>query len=153
MRSKYRPALSSLSRSKHPQLHIIFPKFALHIPPYFPLPSLPFLPPFSPSLLSLPLLFHPSFPLPSSSFLLCSSTNSLPSSAAKSAIDVSYHVFTDERGYPPEVRRAAAERVCMTLLRSCSEVALREFFLEHIGDIMATVEANLSKVEDREIFL
>lgn len=109
--------------------------------------------PFSPSLLSLPLLFHPSFPLPSSSFLLCSSTNSLPSSAAKSAIDVSYHVFTDERGYPPEVRRAAAERVCMTLLRSCSEVALREFFLEHIGDIMATVEANLSKVEDREIFL
>lgn len=67
---------------------------------------------------------------------------------------MSYHVFTDERGYPPEARGAAAERVCMTLLRSSSEVALREFFLEHIGDIMATVEANLSKVEeDREMIL
>ena len=40
----------------------------------------------------------------------------------------------------------------MTLLRSCSEVALREFFLEHVGEIMATIEANLSKVEeDREM--
>ena len=61
-------------------------------------------------------------------------------------------MFTNERGYPPEARKGAAERVCMTLLRSCSEVALREFFLEHVGEIMATIEANLSKVEeDREM--
>ena len=61
-------------------------------------------------------------------------------------------MFTNERGYPPEARKGAAERVCMTLLRSCSEEALREFFLEHIGEIMATIEANLSKVEeDREM--
>ena len=64
----------------------------------------------------------------------------------KSAVDVAYRLFTDEVGYPPEARRAAMERVCLPLLRACSVVALREFYLEHITEIMVTIEANLTKV-------
>lgn len=62
------------------------------------------------------------------------------------AIDIAYGVFTSERGYPPEGRRAAAERVCLPLLRVCGDAALREFYLDHITEIMSTVESNLSKV-------
>ena len=65
---------------------------------------------------------------------------------AKSAIEVAYRVFTNEQGYPHEARRAAAERVCLTLLRSCGDEPLRTFYLEHITEIMGTIEANLTKV-------
>ena len=64
----------------------------------------------------------------------------------KQAIDIAYRFFTNERDYPIEARRAAAERVCITLMRTCDEVALREFFLNHIEEIMAIIEASLSKV-------
>ena len=71
---------------------------------------------------------------------------SLSASNAKAAVDVAYRIFTDETGYPAEARRAAGERVCLPLLRSCDLAALREFFLDHIGQIMQVLEANLSKV-------
>ena len=61
-------------------------------------------------------------------------------------MDVPYQFFTNNRDYPIEGRRAATERVCLTLMRSCDEVALREFFLDHIVEIMATIEADLSRV-------
>ena len=64
----------------------------------------------------------------------------------KEAIDVAYRFFTNERDYPLVGRRAAAERVCLPLMRSCDEVALREFFLDHVGEIMAVIEASLSEV-------
>lgn len=64
----------------------------------------------------------------------------------KQAINIAYQFFTNERDYPIEARRAAAERVCLTLMRSCDEVALREFFLSHIEEIMTVIEASLSKV-------
>ena len=67
-------------------------------------------------------------------------------SEKKKAIDVAYQFFTNERDYPMEGRRAAAERVCVPLMKSCDEVALREFFLDHVGDIMTIIEASLSKV-------
>lgn len=71
----------------------------------------------------------------------------IPTAAAKKeAIDVAYQLFTNERDYPLEGRRAIAERVCLTLMKSCDEVALREFFLDHVGEIMTTVEDKLSKV-------
>jgi DNA-dependent protein kinase catalytic subunit len=70
----------------------------------------------------------------------------IPTAAEKKqAIDVAYQFFTNERDYPLEGRRAAAERVCLTLMRSCDEVALREFFLDHVGEIMTVIEANLSE--------
>lgn len=65
---------------------------------------------------------------------------------AKTAIDSVYKMLTNEHGYPPEARRAAGERVCLPLLRSCDLAALREFFLDHIGEIMQVLEANLTKV-------
>lgn len=70
----------------------------------------------------------------------------MSTTAAKSAIDVAYSVFTNEHSYPPEARRAACERVCLTLLRSCSEQTLRDFFVDHIREIADVIEANLSKV-------
>ncbi len=71
---------------------------------------------------------------------------SLPTPTAKTAIDVAYRVFTNDRGYPPEARRAAAERVCLPLLRACGDASLRAFFLDHITEIMGTVEADVAKV-------
>jgi hypothetical protein len=70
----------------------------------------------------------------------------LSTTSAKSAIDVAYGVFTNEQSYPPEARRAACERVCLTLLRSCSEQTLRDFFVDRIREITDVIEANLSKV-------
>lgn len=67
-------------------------------------------------------------------------------SEKKQAIDVAYYFFTNERDYPLEGRRQAAERVCVPLMRSCDEVALRDFFCDHIGDIMTVIESSLSKV-------
>ncbi|CAI8051260.1 DNA-dependent protein kinase catalytic subunit [Geodia barretti] len=69
----------------------------------------------------------------------------LTASERKKAIDVSYRFFTNEKDYPLEGRRAAAERVCVPLMRACDEVALREFFLDHVGEVMAVIEAPLSK--------
>jgi len=34
-------------------------------------------------------------------------------------------------------------------MKYCDEVALREFFLDHIGEIMTTVEEKLSKVNHK----
>ena len=64
----------------------------------------------------------------------------------KKAIDVAFRFFTNERDYPLDGRRAAAERVCVPLMRSCDDVALREFFLDHVVEIMAAIESPLSKV-------
>ena len=70
----------------------------------------------------------------------------LSTTTAKSAAEAAYKVFTNERSYPPEARRAACERVCLPLLRSCSEQTLRDFFIDHIREIVDVIEANLSKV-------
>lgn len=59
---------------------------------------------------------------------------------------MAYGVYTNEQSYLPQARRAACERVCLTLLRSCSEQTLRDFFVDHVRDIADTIEANLSKV-------
>lgn len=70
----------------------------------------------------------------------------LSSAKSKCAVDVAYKVATSDLGYPPEVRRSAGERVCLPLLRSCDLAALREFYLDHICEIMETLEASLPKV-------
>lgn len=52
----------------------------------------------------------------------------------------------DEDKHSPEARRAAGERVCLPFLRSCALETLREFFLDHVREIMEVLEANLAKV-------
>ena len=65
---------------------------------------------------------------------------------AKAALDCVHAFFMNHSQYDPQVRRAAAERVLLTLLKNCSEVALRQFFIQHIPELMATVEAKETKV-------
>ena len=67
-------------------------------------------------------------------------------SVAMEAISTGYAIFTDEDGYRSDVRRAVMERVCLPLLRVCSEQVLREFFLKHICDIVAVLETRESRV-------
>ena len=71
---------------------------------------------------------------------------SLSSNSASQALSTSYQVFTNETNYPPDARRAACERVCIPLLKSCSEVSLRDFYLEHTREMMEVIEAKISKV-------
>ena len=65
---------------------------------------------------------------------------------AMEAINTGYVIFTNEDGYRNDVRRAVMERVCLPLLRVCSEQVLREFFLKHICDIVAVLETRESRV-------
>ena len=65
---------------------------------------------------------------------------------AMEAINTSYAIFTNEDGYRSDARRAVIDRVCLPLLRACSEQVLREFFLEHICDFVAILETRESRV-------
>eukprot|EP00731_Ephydatia_muelleri_P028749 Em0020g393a len=60
-------------------------------------------------------------------------------------IGLAYSIFVNERDYHAEARRAAAEKVCLTMVRHCSEVALKEFFADHICQMMSVVEEKLNK--------
>lgn len=79
-------------------------------------------------------------------YSLCPCPCRFSSSIAKSAIELAYAIFVNERDYPAEARRAAAERVCLPLMRQCSEGALKDFFAEHICQIMSMVDEKLVKV-------
>ncbi len=74
-------------------------------------------------------------------------THRLPSGkVGKAAVDVAYRVLMDRDVHSPEVRKAAGERMCLPFLRECGLETLREFFLDHIQDIMAIIEANFERV-------
>ena len=62
------------------------------------------------------------------------------------AINTGYVIFTNEDGYRSDARRAVMDRVCLPLLRACSEQVLREFFLKHICDVVAILETRESRV-------
>ena len=62
------------------------------------------------------------------------------------AINTGYIIFTNEDGYRSDARRAVMQRVCLPLLRACSEQVLRDFFLKHICDIITILEARESRV-------
>ncbi len=64
----------------------------------------------------------------------------------KPALDVPYKIFRKEGSFPNEIRRASCERVCLSLLRLCHVSALTEFFMDHIKDIMDTIQAKTVKV-------
>ena len=61
-------------------------------------------------------------------------------------MDVAYNIFCKEGSFKNLQRRAALERVCLTMLRSVSIPALKEFFFDHIKDIMSRIEVKLNKV-------
>ena len=64
----------------------------------------------------------------------------------KPALDVSYNIFRREGSFTNDQRRAALERVCLSMLRTVHVSALTEFFMDHIKEIMGTVEAKQAKV-------
>ena len=64
----------------------------------------------------------------------------------KPALNVPYNIFRKEGSFANEIRRAALERVCLTLLRLVHISALTEFFMEHIKEIMTNIQAKPVKV-------
>lgn len=62
------------------------------------------------------------------------------------AINTGYIIFTNEDGYSNDARRAVMDRVCLPLLRACSEQVLREFFLKYICEIVTILETRESRV-------
>lgn len=66
---------------------------------------------------------------------------------AKEAMDVCLSIFLSERDYHPERRRAVVERVCITFLLNTSTAARRKFYLGHIKNIMAVIEAKQLRVK------
>ncbi|KAL8588517.1 hypothetical protein ACOMHN_043866 [Nucella lapillus] len=69
----------------------------------------------------------------------------LPGDKQKAAVDVGYKIFASEGSYPSAIRRATVERVCLPMLRLVHKATLIEFFLDHILDLMKTVELRLSR--------
>ncbi|XP_065898419.1 DNA-dependent protein kinase catalytic subunit-like isoform X2 [Dysidea avara] len=65
---------------------------------------------------------------------------------AMEAIRTAYAIFTNENSFSSDARRAAMDRVCLPLLRVCSEQVLREFFLENICDIMTVLDTRESRM-------
>lgn len=66
---------------------------------------------------------------------------------AKEAMDLCLSIFLNERDYHPERRRAVVERVCITFLLNTSTAARRKFYLGHIKDVMAVIEAKQLRVK------
>ena len=70
----------------------------------------------------------------------------MPRDKQKLAVDVPYNIFMKEGSFPNESRRAALERVAMSILRVVHTQALTEFFMDHIKEIMKIIEAKQSRV-------
>ena len=87
--------------------------------------------------------FPPPFFVPP--FFLCCGFR-LPTDKQKSALDIGYKIFASEGSFPNVIRRTTVERVCLPMLRLVHKAAVIEFFLDHILDLMKTVELRLSKV-------
>lgn len=66
---------------------------------------------------------------------------------AKEAMDVCLSIFLNERDHHPERRRAVVERVCITFLLNTTAAARRKFYLCHIKNVMAVIEAKQLKVK------
>ena len=66
---------------------------------------------------------------------------------AKEAMDLCLSIFLNERDYHPERRRAVVERVCIPFLLHTSTAARRKFYLGHIKNVMAVIEAKQLRVK------
>ena len=72
--------------------------------------------------------------------------NRLPRDKQKLALDVPFGIFMSEDSFKNEQRRAALERVCLSILRLVRLPALTEFFIDHIKTVMKIIEAKQTKV-------
>lgn len=70
---------------------------------------------------------------------------------AKEAMDLCLSIFLNERDYHPERRRAVVERVCIPFLLNTSTAARRKFYLGHIKDVMAVIEAKQLRVNVKAV--
>ena len=66
---------------------------------------------------------------------------------ANEAMDLCLSIFFNERDYHPQRRRAVVERVCITFLLNTSTASRRKFYLGHIKDVMAVIEAQPLRVK------
>ena len=71
---------------------------------------------------------------------------SSPDTKVLAALESVYRVFSDTSQYPSAMRCAAANRVLLTMMRSCSTKTLKAFFVNHVVDLMSLIEAKESKV-------
>lgn len=71
----------------------------------------------------------------------------------KPSVDIPFNIFTATDRFNNRQRRAALDRVCLSMLRTVKRPALIEFFSSHIKEIMAMIEAKDTKVgENLKIF-
>ncbi|XP_071796803.1 DNA-dependent protein kinase catalytic subunit-like [Asterias amurensis] len=79
---------------------------------------------------------------------LASFIKRLPEDKQTAAFEVAYKIFQQDKSYNKEIRGAAIERVCIPLMRLAGVGALQNFFKEHIGEMVSTIEAKPTKVSE-----
>ncbi|ELU11183.1 hypothetical protein CAPTEDRAFT_224273 [Capitella teleta] len=72
----------------------------------------------------------------------------LPKDKHKLALDVPYKIFSQEGRFTNNQRRAACEKVSLSLMRLVHSSALTEFYCEHIKEIMKIIEAKPTKAPE-----
>ncbi|KAI0227633.1 DNA-dependent protein kinase catalytic subunit [Lamellibrachia satsuma] len=80
-------------------------------------------------------------------------TQRLPKEQQQPALDMPFAIFTSTDHYTPSQRRAALERVCLSMLRVVHTSAVTEFFCDHITEVMTVIEARPPKSELPESLL
>ena len=70
----------------------------------------------------------------------------LPEDKQTAAFEVTYKIFQQDKSYNKEIRGAAIERVCIPLMRLAGVGAIQNFFKEHIGEMVSTIDAKPTKV-------
>lgn len=72
--------------------------------------------------------------------------NRQPMDKQKAILDIPYAIFLDVGNLTNDQRRAALERVCLTLLRAAHKCVLVEFFTDHIKEIASNIDAKDKRV-------
>ena len=71
---------------------------------------------------------------------------SAPGGKVRAALEKVYTIFTNESQYEAVIRCAVANRILITMMKDCLVDTIKEFFVEHISEVMAVIEAKESKV-------
>ena len=56
-------------------------------------------------------------------------------------------MFMNDKSYRPDIRKAAIERVCLPMLQKATIKITKDFYINHIKEIMDIIEAKLVKVD------
>ena len=70
---------------------------------------------------------------------------------ARKALDACFEVFKNESEHRNLTRRAVMDKVCLVMLSATTSSMMREFFVDHIKEIMNIIEARFSKVFCRHV--